>query len=98
MSLQILDPTRIQLCLAYPCIHFTKTPISLLEAFQKRVLKWVLNDYASGYRILLSKIKMLPLSLFFQILDLLEFCNIYHNEQIDFKLWETSQCGRNNDS
>ena len=40
-----------------------KASISKLETFQKRVLKWVLNDYASSYLTRLSKTKILPLSL-----------------------------------
>ena len=30
-------------------IHLTKASISKLETFQKRVKKWVLNDYAPSY-------------------------------------------------
>ena len=72
------------------CIHLTNASKSKLETFQKRVLKYVLNEYVSSYHTLLSKTKMLPLSHFFQILDLRELSNTYNSEQSDFKLWETA--------
>ena len=56
---------------ASPCLHLSKQSQAKNEVFQKRVLKWVLADYKSPYRVLLDKSELLPLSLFLQTLDLL---------------------------
>ena len=55
---------------ASPCVHLSKQSSAIIEVFQKQVLTWVLADYKSPYRVLLEKSELLPLSLFFQILDL----------------------------
>ena len=73
----------------YQCIHLTKTKTSVhnLETFEKRVLKWMQHDCSTKYQSLLEIVNMLLVSMFFQILDLLELSN-------NFKLWISSISGR----
>ena len=42
-----------------------------LEASQKAACRWILSDYESPYRILLSKLKILPITYYLEINDLL---------------------------
>ena len=46
---------------ASPCLHLSKQSQAKIEVFQKRVLKWILADYKSPYRVLLEKSELLPL-------------------------------------
>ena len=69
-------------------LHLSKQSQGKIEVFQKRVLKWVLVDYKSPYRVLLEKSELLPLFLFFQILDLLHLSKLCRNDQQTPELFE----------
>ena len=75
---------------ASPGNHLTKTSVHKLGTFQKRVLRWVLYVYSMKYQSLLERVNMLPLSLFFENLDLLELLKICQTSATDFKLWNSS--------
>ena len=73
---------------ASPCLLLSKQSQAEIEVFQKRVLKWVLADYKSPYRVLLEKSELLPLSLFLQVLDLLHLSKLCQNDRQTPKLFE----------
>ena len=73
---------------ASPCLHLSKQSQAKIEVSQRRVLKWVLADYKSPYRVLLEKSELLPLSLFLQILDLLHLSKLRQNDRQTPKLFE----------
>ena len=73
---------------ASPCLHLSKQSQAKIEVFEKRVLKWVLADYKSPYRVLLEKSELLPLFLFLQILDLLHLSKLCENDRQILKLFE----------
>ena len=79
---------------ASPGNHLTKISVHKLETFQKRVLRWVLYVYSMKYQSLLERVNMLPLSLFFENLDLLELLKICQTSATDFKVWNSSISGR----
>ena len=44
--------------------------IELLEQIQRRATKFILNDYSSDYKFRLTSLKLLPLMMFYELLDL----------------------------
>lgn len=55
-----------------------KGDLTLLERVQRRATKYILNDYTSDYKIRLSKIGLIPLCYYFEIIDLCFFYKCIH--------------------
>ena len=72
VRLNLFKPMLLPI-LSFPrcCFSLSRTCLNLLEKFQNRGLKWVCRDYHSTYKELLLKCKLLPVSMFFQLKNLL---------------------------
>ena len=60
------------------CFSLSRTSLKLLENFQERVLKRVCRDYHSTHKELLLKCNLLPVSMFFQLKNLLFLSKYFH--------------------
>ena len=59
-------------CLPVWCPRFIKD-IQLLERVQRRATKYILNDFTSDYKDRLISLELLPLMMFYELLDILFF-------------------------
>ena len=57
--------------------------ILLLESVQRRATKFILNDYSSDYKSRLTSLKLLPLMMHYELLDLSFFIRALHQPNTD---------------
>ena len=62
--------SKLSYCSQVWCPHLIKD-IKLIERIQRKATKFILNDFHSSYRDRLLALKLLPLSLWFEYLDIL---------------------------
>ena len=65
---------------ASSCFNTCRANLSKLERFQKRALKRVTNSFESDYLTLLKRTNTLPLTMFIQLLNLLNLSSFFHSE------------------
>ena len=60
--------------------------ISSLEKLQRRVTKYILNDFSSNYKNCLTCLKIIPLMMFFEMMDILFFVSCLKHPSSHFNI------------
>ena len=60
--------------------------ISSLEKLQRRATKYILNDFSSNYKNRLTRLKIIPLMMFFEMMDILFFVSCLKHPSSHFNI------------
>ena len=81
---------RVSYCSQLWRPHLLKD-IQAIEKLQRRATKFILDDYISNYKDRLMSLKLLPLSLWFEYLDVIFLINCFKQPQDHFNIFQYVQ-------
>ena len=62
-----------------PMLSYARSTSRSLDNLQKRVLRWAFNDKSANYHFFLEKANILPIHMYFQLLNLLLLSSVFHD-------------------